>query len=128
MRICHVPTRTTVLLVGLLVALAPGPSAGQTAHALSPDQKRAFLLNADVTASRGAGKGVTGSLRLTLSDGSLTHDAGFQSIDERTSAEDRVQGRKRAGELNFVDSVQVQHRRLRDRPAPRPRRHDAGHR
>ena len=53
MRICPVPTRTTVLLVGLLVALAPGPSAGQTAHALSPDQKRAFLLNADVRVMAG---------------------------------------------------------------------------
>ena len=29
---------------------------------------------------------------------------GFQSIDDRTRSTDRVRGRKRAGELNFVDS------------------------
>jgi hypothetical protein len=99
-----VSARTTLLLAGLLVAIAPATLAGQTAAALSVEQKRAFLLNAEVKASRPVGKGVTGSLRLTLSDGTLTHDAGFQSIDDRTSVADRARGRRRAGELHFVDS------------------------
>jgi hypothetical protein len=89
----------------LLVALVvPATTAGQAASALTADQRREFLLKADVVASRPAGKGITGSLRLTLSDGTVTHDAGFQSIDDRTSPADRVRGRRRAGELNFADS------------------------
>jgi hypothetical protein len=41
-----------------------------------------------------------------LTDGAVTHDASFQTIDDRTSAEGRRRGQKRAGELNFVDSYQ----------------------
>lgn len=98
-------TAGKALLLGLLVGLAaPATTAGQPASTLTPDQRREFLLKADVIASRPAGKGITGSLRLTLSDGTLTHDAGFQSIDDRTSVTDRARGRRRAGELNFADS------------------------
>lgn len=71
---------------------------------LTPEQQREFLLNADIVSSRPAGKGITGSLRLTLSDGRITHDAGFQTIEDRMSPEDRRRMRKRAGELNFADS------------------------
>jgi hypothetical protein len=68
------------------------------------DQQLAFLKNAKVVSSRPIGKGVTGALRLTLSDGNVTHDAAFQSVDEKASARDIREGRKRAGELLFVDS------------------------
>jgi hypothetical protein len=34
----------------------------------------------------------------------MTHDAAFQSIEDRTSDADRMRMRKRAGELNFADS------------------------
>lgn len=71
---------------------------------LTPQQQREFLKNAEITGGRPIGRGVTGALRLTLSDGTITHDAAFQTIDDRTSAVDRVRGRRRAGELNFVDS------------------------
>jgi hypothetical protein len=71
---------------------------------LTAEQQREFLREAEVISARPIGKGVTGSLRLTLSDGKITHDAAFQSIDDRTSDEERRQMRKRAGELNFVDS------------------------
>jgi hypothetical protein len=71
---------------------------------LTAEQQREFLLNAKIVSSRPVGKGVTGSLRLTLSDGRITHDAGFQSIEQRSSAEDIRQGRRRAGELRFADS------------------------
>ena len=71
---------------------------------LTAEQQRQFLQSAKVVSARPAGKGITGSLRLTLSDGKVTHDAGFQSIDDRASQDDRRQMRKRAGELNFVDS------------------------
>ena len=71
---------------------------------LTPDQQRNFLLTAKVIESRPIGRGITGSLRLTLSDGTVTHDASFQSIDDRTSPAARQRMEKRAGELNFVDS------------------------
>jgi hypothetical protein len=92
------------LAVALAAAALGAAALSAQAPALSPDQQRAFLSNAKVTASRPIGKGITGSLRLTLSDGTVTHDAAFQSVDERASDEDRRQMRKRAGELNFVDS------------------------
>lgn len=95
----------SLCLVGLLCLLAGASvNARQSATTLTPEQQREFLLKADVIGSRPAGKGVTGSLRLTLRDGTITHDAGFQTIDDRTSLADRVRGRRRAGELNFVDS------------------------
>jgi hypothetical protein len=90
-----------VLLSALLVV--PALSTAQDKR-LSPEQQREFLRSAKVTASRPIGKGITGSLRLTLSDGTLTHDAAFQSIEDRATDDDRRQMRKRAGELNFVDS------------------------
>lgn len=72
--------------------------------ALTPEQQREFLRTARVVEAQPIGRGVTGSLRLTLSDGITTHDAAFQSIDDRASMEDRRQGRRRAGEVNFTDS------------------------
>lgn len=89
-----------------LVALAGSVSAlaGQSPRTLTADEQRAFLSKADIVSSRPIGRGITGSRRLTLSDGSFTHDAAFQSIEERASAEDIRRFRKRAGELNFADS------------------------
>ena len=87
----------------LALLVVSGPAVGQDAT-LTPEQQREFLRTAKVVGSRPIGKGITGSLRLTLTDGTITHDAGFQTIDDRTSDEDRRQMRKRAGELNFVDS------------------------
>jgi hypothetical protein len=83
--------------------LVPAVTGSQDVR-LSPDQQLEFLRTARVINSRPIGKGITGSLRLTLSDGTFTHDAAFQSVDDRASDEDRRQLRKRAGELNFVDS------------------------
>jgi hypothetical protein len=96
-------TRARVLVGLSLVLLLAGAAAAQT-PTLTPEQQREFLLNARIVSSRKVGIGVTGSLRLTLSDGTITHDAHFQSIDERSTAEDIRQGRKRAGELRFADS------------------------
>ena len=95
------PTLAAASVLALTVAVQ---AVAQTAVRLTPEQQRAFLTDAKVIDSRPAGKGITGSLRLTLSDGVVTHDAGFQSIDDRLSPLERAQGKKRAGELNFVDS------------------------
>ena len=78
-----------------LAADEPAPSAGEQV---------VFLKNARIVQSRPIGKGVTGALRLTLSDGRLTHDAAFQSVDQRSSAQDIREGNRRAGELLFADS------------------------
>ena len=96
--------KRAVTLSGFLVLVAAQVAAAQSAPSLTPEQQREFLLNAKVVGSRPIGKGVTGSLRLTLSDGTTTHDAGFQTIEMRASAEDIRQNRKRAGEVQFADS------------------------
>jgi len=50
---------------------------------LTKEQIRQFLLTAKVVHSEPAKKGVTNTLRVTLSDGTVTHDASFQAIDVR---------------------------------------------
>ncbi len=68
---------------------------------LSKDQIKQFLLTAKVIKSAPAHKGITDTLRLTLTDGTMTHDAHFQSIDEHESMKELASGRV---EMNFVDS------------------------
>jgi len=67
---------------------------------LSYAQIKQFLTTAKVVSSRQAGKGITGTSRLTLSDGTVTHDASFQSIDEHKQMAQLGIGT----EMNFVDS------------------------
>jgi hypothetical protein len=68
---------------------------------LNKDQIKQFLLAANVVSSRHTSKGITSPWRLTLSDGALTHDARFQTIDEHKTEMKSSTGRT---ELNFVDS------------------------
>jgi hypothetical protein len=68
---------------------------------LDKEQIEQFLLHAKVVASRHTSKGITSPWRLTLSDGTLTHDASFQKIDEHRIRMQLSDGRI---ELNFVDS------------------------
>ena len=64
------------------------------------EQIKQFLMNAKVVKSQDAKKGVTGTKRLTLSDGTITHDASFQDLDEHKFSKQLASGT----ELNFVDS------------------------
>lgn len=84
-------------LVVVLVTALSGAAAAQTP--LTAEQQLAFLGTAKIVNTRPIGKGTTGALRVTLSDGALTHDAAFQSIDETPG----VDGKRRAGEFIFVD-------------------------
>jgi hypothetical protein len=82
-------------LTGLVAGLAAQEPA------LTVDQMKAFLLNAKVVKSRTTEKGITAPDRLTLSDGTLTHDAVFQSIDLRAPRKELSDG---TVEFNFVDA------------------------
>ncbi len=90
-----------LLTVGVLAGvLAAGSSLAAQEPTLTKEQMQQFLLTAEVVDSVPIGTGVTRPWRLTLSDGTITHAAAFQSVDERDL-------RKRLGqrlELNFVDS------------------------
>jgi len=68
---------------------------------LTKEQKEHFLLTAKVVRSAPAHKGITNTLRLTLTDGTFTHDAHFQPINEHAMIKEMASGRK---EMNFVDS------------------------
>jgi len=59
-----------------------------------------FLKTAKIVKTRGTSKGITGSLRATLSDGTRTHDAQIQMIDERKTQFESAGGT----EFNFRDS------------------------
>jgi len=84
-----------VCLLGLVHATAADDPT------LTKEQIKEFLLTAKIVGAKKASKGITGSVRLTLSDGKLTHDASYQSIDEYKTSKQMASGRT---ELNFSDS------------------------
>ena len=80
------------------VAAAPAPQ-------LTAEQMKHFLKTAKIVRSRTTSKGVTAPKRLTLTDGVITQDAIFQSVDEKKMvASLSGGGRSASTELNFVDS------------------------
>jgi hypothetical protein len=89
---------------GVLATTAPVrqvPAAtAAPASKLTLEQQEAFLKSAKVVRTRSASKGVTGTLRATLSDGTLTHDASIQQVDV-TMQEFKS---NRGVEFNFRDS------------------------
>jgi len=89
------------LVAVTIFVLCPVTLMGANEPALSKDQIKQFLLTAKVIRSRPANKGITSTFRLTLSDGTLTHDAHFQPVDEHKSIMKFSDGRT---EMNFVDS------------------------
>jgi hypothetical protein len=89
------------LVAVTIFVLCPVTLTGTDEPTLSKDQIKQFLLTAKVIRSRPANKGITSTFRLTLSDGTLTHDAHFQPVDEHKSIMKFSDGRT---EMNFVDS------------------------
>ena len=89
----------TVALCLLTLGLTAAPAAAQ----LTREQQAAFLRTAKVVAFRQTSKGVTLPWRLTLTDGTLTHDAHFQSIDQQRQISMGT-GRGRTNEVGFMDS------------------------
>lgn len=87
------------VLQGMSVWMAAQTDAPVERVTLTPAQMEKFLLDAKVLKSRAAGSGTTGTLRITLSDGTITHDAQAQFI-EAEQAIYKVQGYT---EFNFRD-------------------------
>ena len=93
-------SKRIVVSVVLFLLAAPLGKAAEDAP-LTKEQIKNFLLTAKIIASKQSGKGITHPWRLTLSDGNVTHDASFQSIDEHKT---NVQMARGGTEMNFVDS------------------------
>ena len=99
-----------VLVVLLLASAVPAPSYAQAVAAapapqLTVEQMKDFLKTAKIVRSRSTSKGVTAPKRLTLTNGTITNDAVFQSVDEsKMVAQLSGGGRGSTTEMNFVDS------------------------
>ena len=67
---------------------------------LTREQKEEFLRTARIIRTRELSEGVTNSMRATLTDGRLTHDAQIQTVDIYKPVYQTPRGRK----INFTDS------------------------
>ncbi len=81
------PVRVRSALAVLASLVLAGGVVGQEAPtepaaiSLSDAGREQFLLSAEVLRIHGLSTGITGTKRVTLSDGKRTHDASFQTID-----------------------------------------------
>jgi|WetSurMetagenome_2_1015567.scaffolds.fasta_scaffold191486_1 hypothetical protein len=100
-------TSTFFLAVTFMaIAAKYNPAQDQTQatgaqQTLTDEEKKNFLLTAKIIKSKQSSKGITRPYTLTLSDGKITHDAGFQSVDIFSSEEHFDNG---TTELNFRDT------------------------
>lgn len=84
--------------------IVPRPTAALVVLLLGPvpeDRQAEFLRRAEVVESLAVGSGTNETLRLALTDGETTHDASFQSVDERAAVKELPDGSR---EIAFVDS------------------------
>jgi len=88
----------TCLIICLNISLE---MLGADDEPLTKEQIKQFLQTADIVKSKPSSKGVTHPWRLTLSNGTITHDASFQAVDEHKPKMDLGNGRI---ETDFVDS------------------------
>lgn len=100
-----------VLTAGSFAAAVPSPARLEARTAqdtqapaapivLSRAEQEAFLATARVVRTRSVSIGITRTLRATLSDGRVTHDASIQTIDEEKTRFESVRG----VEFNFRDT------------------------
>ena len=88
------------LLAGLILVLVPGAAWPQQPAALTREQMEVFLAKAAIVRETTTSDGVTRPIRATLSDGVLTHDAQFQTVDMART----VYQAGKATELDFKDT------------------------
>ena len=91
----------SLIIAAVVCLICPHVVKAADATTLTKEQIKNFLLTAKIVGSMQSSKGITQTWRLTLSDGTLTHDASFQPIDEHKSNVKMANGR---AEMNFVDS------------------------
>jgi len=89
------------LFVVLAFVIFPFATRAADDTPLTKEQITQFLQTAEVIKSKSSPKGVTHPSRLTLSNGTITHDASFQTINEHQTAMKLESG---ATEIDFVDS------------------------
>jgi hypothetical protein len=92
--------RIVSIAITLLVVSQAAIGQQSTVPSFSEEEQEVFLKKARVVRTRGSGKGVTNTIRATLSDGTITHDAQIQTIDESMQVFKGNQG----VEFNFKDS------------------------
>ena len=92
-------TRPLLVVLACVILPIAGRAADNTP--LTKEQVKQFLQTAEVIKSKPSSKGITHPWRLTLSNGTITHDASFQSIDEHKSEMKLASGKV---EIDFVDS------------------------
>ena len=85
---------------GIAAAAQAPPAQPAQAAVFSDAQQETFLRSARIARTRSTEKGVTNSVRATLTDGTLSHDAHIQTVDDRKREFASAQG----VELDFVDS------------------------
>jgi len=103
----HRETMVRLLAFVICVAVLSADAFAQPsspARPLTPEDQLDFLRTAEIVKAAPIGKGVTRPFRLTLQRDGFTHDAAFQSVDERSSDSERREGVRRAGESAFVDA------------------------
>ncbi len=103
-RTCRVLV-TAVVFAGGFVGVGPALQGRQqplpaASVVLSPEEMDVFLRTASITKKKSAGKGVTDTIRATLSDGRVTHDAQIQTVD----IDKQVFEAGRASEMGFKDT------------------------
>jgi hypothetical protein len=87
-------------VAALLCLICPGIVRAADETTFTKEQIKNFLLTAKVVKSEQVSKGITGTLRLTLTDGTVTHYAHFQGVDEHAALKQLPSG----AEVGFVDS------------------------
>jgi hypothetical protein len=97
-------TRFGAVALAVLVAGVATPVFAQEAAAppaLTRAQMADFLLHAKIFKRQALSKGITKPTKVTLSDGTIMHDAVFQSVDQTIQRQQFVDGRV---EMYFRDS------------------------
>src|SRR5688500_697196 len=87
-------------LLALVLVLAPRLATPQQAVPITPEQMAVFLTKAEIIRERTTSDGVTRPVRATLSDGVLTHDAQFQTVDQARALFEAG----KASEVDFKDT------------------------
>jgi len=90
-----------LVLAAAVCLVCPRGARASDEPNFNKEQIKQFLLTAKVVASKRSEKGLTNPWRLTMSDGTVTHDASFQAINEDRPMQKMANG---TTEVNFADS------------------------